>query len=80
MYIVAWYTEDEEGGFMNEDGSINGDFWEAFDDFDRAKKRYEEVWPLENVKSASITGVIESTDYSCYLSDTAMEWRAADDA
>lgn len=78
MYIVVWYTEDEAGGVMTDTGSIKGDFWEAFDDFGEAKKRYEEVWPLENVKSASITGVLESTDYGCYLGDVGMEWRPED--
>lgn len=65
MYIVAWYTENKEGGFMNEDGSINGDSYEVFDTYQLALKRYEELRP--NVHSISIAGVLKSTDYSNYL-------------
>lgn len=46
--------------------TVGADFdrWEAFrDDEEGAKKRYEEVLDMPDLYSASLTVVLESTDY-----------------
>lgn len=43
-------------------GSID-DYWLTFDNLEDAKKRYQDLMNLEDLFSASITTVVESTDY-----------------
>ena len=43
-------------------GSID-DYWLTFDNLKDAKKRYQELLNLDDLYSASITTVLESTDY-----------------
>ena len=55
MYIVAWYQPRY---------SPVEDFYEVFDTYQRALKRYREVEAQEDTQSVSIAGVMKSTDYS----------------
>ena len=57
MYIVAWYE-------MEDAFSRSKDFYEVFDTYQLALKRYREVEAQEDTQSVSIAGVMKSTDYS----------------
>jgi len=59
MYIVAWYEQENTNTW-----EPSQDFYEVFDTYELALKRYREVEALEETGSVSIAGVMKSTDYS----------------
>lgn len=48
------------------DWSDSQDFYEVFEDMAEAKTAYNKLFTAKNLLTASITGVIESTDYETY--------------
>jgi len=75
MYLVVWSTE-----IPNEDEVR--DEYEAYETYQSARKRYDELLEKDDLYSASITAPLTSTDYSfgmeehlSYLADIAREYR-----
>jgi len=52
MYIVCWMTESKRS------------YWAAFEDHDDALKEYERLRAHPKTYTASMAGVMESTDYA----------------
>ena len=55
MYIVAWVTGDLDNGL---------DHWETAETLAEARKRYAEIVAQDDTYIASITAVVQSTDYT----------------
>ena len=59
MFLMVW-TECHEG----EDGEVQyEDHWLPYDTYQEAVRNYDKLVDMEEVYSASICQIIESTDY-----------------
>jgi hypothetical protein len=59
MFLVVW-TECHEGV---ESRAMYEDHWLAYDTYVEASENYDKLLEMEEVYSASVCTVIESTDY-----------------
>lgn len=60
MYIVVYSVrQDRPDGSFFEDSD-----WSTFEKLEEAQKEYEALLDLDEIYTASICGVIKSTDYS----------------
>lgn len=60
MYIVVYSVrQDRPDGSFFEDSD-----WSTFETLEEAQKEYEALLDLDEIYTASICGVIKSTDYS----------------
>jgi len=60
MYIVVYSVRQyrPDGSFLEDSN------WSTFETFEEAQKEYEALLDLDEIYTASICGVIKSTDYS----------------
>ena len=64
--IVVWTEETNRDNYPGDTQKTETDFYEVFEEPILARERYKEVLEQPNLLVASITGVIESTDYEPY--------------
>lgn len=60
MYLVVWTTRQRRDFAP----TIDTDHWEACETLAQARVRYAQVLALPDLYTASIAGVVESTDYT----------------